>query len=220
MIPEVDYTGYSRLRDRLRPRDVAVLRVLVAGRELSSGRVWRLAFPDEPYRGRRDAGMTRTLDRLERLGLVAYRYVIGGQQPSRNWRITDAGREAVPMDTNNERRAIFVYEGARLQAIAVDAPVVPEPWDERDAAFQMQFLDVIAMMGGPNRKSSPEELHDDWVKAYEQMGWVYGPERDVRAKRHPDMVPFDQLEQREQDKDAVFIALCEIARQWIRDASA
>ena len=25
-----------------------------------------------------------------------------------------------------ERRAIFVYEAARLQAIAVDAPIVPE----------------------------------------------------------------------------------------------
>jgi hypothetical protein len=32
------------------------------------------------------------------------------------------------------------------------------------------------------------------------------------------MVPFARLEQREQDKDAVFIALCEIARLWIRDA--
>ena len=49
------------------------------------------------------------------------------------------------------------------------------------------------------------------------MGWVYGPVRDVEKKTHPDMVPFDQLEQREQDKDAVFLALCEIARQWIRD---
>ena len=34
------------------------------------------------------------------------------------------------------------------------------------------------------------------------------------------MVPFDQLEQREQDKDAVFIALCEIARQWIGTGGA
>lgn len=31
------------------------------------------------------------------------------------------------------------------------------------------------------------------------------------------IAPFAALEPREQDKDAVFIALCEIARQWIRD---
>jgi hypothetical protein len=115
-----------------------------------------------------------------------------------------------------ERRAIFVYEGARMQAAAVDAPVIPEPWPARDERFRTQFLDVIAMMCGPDRKSSPEELHDDWTRAYEAMGWQYGPTRDPEAKTHPDMVPFGDLEQREQDKDAVFVALCEIARQWIR----
>lgn len=114
-----------------------------------------------------------------------------------------------------EHRAAFVYEAARLQAIAVDAPVVPEPWKDRDEPFRRQFVDVIDMMCGPDRKTDPEELHDDWVKAYEAMGWRYGPARDPVAKTHPDMVPFDQLERREQDKDAVFVALCEIARQWI-----
>ena len=116
-----------------------------------------------------------------------------------------------------ERRAEFVYEGARLQAIAIDAPIVPEPWEEREEAFRAQFLDVIDMMCGPDRKSSPEELHDDWVRAYEAMGWKYGEVRDPHAKTHPDMVPFDELGFREQIKDAVFVALCEIARQWIVD---
>jgi len=115
----------------------------------------------------------------------------------------------------NERRAIFVYEAARLQADAVDAPVVPPPWDVREPEFRGQFRDVIAMMCGPDRKTSPAELHDDWVKAYEQMGWRYGTVRDAEAKTHPDMVPFDKLDPRERDKDAVFIALCELARQWV-----
>lgn len=112
-------------------------------------------------------------------------------------------------------RAWFVYEAARLQAMARGAPVVPEIWQARDRAFRAQFLDVIAMMTGPDRKSSPEELHDDWVRAYERMGWRYGPQRDPQARTHPDMVAFGDLEPAEQDKDAVFVALCEIARQWI-----
>jgi hypothetical protein len=116
-----------------------------------------------------------------------------------------------------ERRAILVYEGARMQAAAVDAPVIPEPWHQRDEAFRAQFLDVIAMMSGPDRKGSPEELHTDWVRAYEAMGWIYGEVRDREAKTHPDMVAFDELEPREQAKDAVFVALCEIARQWVWD---
>jgi hypothetical protein len=116
-----------------------------------------------------------------------------------------------------ERQAIFVYEGARLQAVAANAPVVPEPWPQRDQKFRTQFLNVIKMMMSEDRKSSPAELHDDWVKSYEEMGWKYGPKRSVILKEHPDMVPFDQLEPHEQDKDAVFVALCELARRWIVD---
>jgi hypothetical protein len=118
-----------------------------------------------------------------------------------------------------ERRAIFVYEGARIAAIAAEAPIVPEEWAQRDEAFRSQFLNVIERQCGPDRKGSPEELHEDWVKAYEAMGWEYGPVRDVETKQHPDMVPYWDLGQLERDKDAVFVALCEIARQWIYDGA-
>lgn len=127
------------------------------------------------------------------------------------------GPMTLPGGSLTERRAVFVYEGARLQAAAMDAPIIPEPWANREEAFKTQFLDVIEMMCGPKRKADPEELHDDWVKAYEEMGWRYGPERDTEAKTHPDMVPFAELGFREQIKDAVFVALCEIARQWVVD---
>lgn len=119
------------------------------------------------------------------------------------------------MHSLTERRAEFVYDSARLAAIAAGAPIVPVPWAEREEAFKKQFLGVIARQCGPNRKGSPEELHEDWVKAYLAMGWQYGEEYDREKKIHPDMVPYAQLGQLEQDKDSVFVALCEIARQWI-----
>lgn len=104
-----------------------------------------------------------------------------------------------------------------MAAIAANAPIIPEPWEHRERAFLRQFMEVIERQCGADRKTSPEELHDDWVDAYLEMGWTYGPERDTEAKTHPDMVPYDQLGQLEQDKDAVFVALCEIARQWVYD---
>jgi hypothetical protein len=116
-----------------------------------------------------------------------------------------------------ERRAIFVYEGARLAAVAAKAPIIPELWKEREPHFQEQFLEVIERQMGPMRSESPEELHGSWVQAYVDMGWTYGSERDTEKKTHPDMVPYAKLGQLEQDKDAVFVALCEIARQWIYD---
>jgi hypothetical protein len=115
----------------------------------------------------------------------------------------------------SERRAAFVYEAARFAAWASRAPIVPEPWEDREEAFREQMIPVVERQCGPDRKSSPKDLHDDWVRAYEEMGWVYGPVRDPVAKTHPDMVPYEDLGQLERDKDDVFVALCEIARRWI-----
>ena len=115
----------------------------------------------------------------------------------------------------NERRAVFVYEGARIAAIAAQAPIVPAPWTLREQAFQDQFLEVIEVQCGPHRSGSPEGLHAAWKVAYLEMGWVYGEKYDAQRKIHPDLVSYGDLGQLEQDKDAVFVALCEIARLWI-----
>ncbi len=115
-----------------------------------------------------------------------------------------------------ERRAQFVYEGARLAALAAKAPIIPEPWDEREEDFRNQFLRVIERQCGPQRSSSPEELHGSWMQAYFDNGWVYGEVRSVEDKTHPDLVPYADLGTLEQDKDSVFVALCEVARLWIR----
>ena len=125
--------------------------------------------------------------------------------------------ESSNRESLTERRARFVYDAARLAAIAAKAPVVPVPWDEREEVFKKQFLEVIERQCGEQRSRSPEELHYGWVQAYLAMGWVYGPQHDPERKTHPDLVPYAHLGQLERDKDAVFIALCEIARQWIYD---
>jgi len=119
--------------------------------------------------------------------------------------------------TLTERRAQFVYDAARLAAQAANAPIVPVPWSEREEVFKEQFLDVIERQCGPQRSASPEELHGSWMQAYFAMGWVYGETYDREKRIHPDLAPYAQLGQLERDKDAVFVALCEIARQWIYD---
>ena len=114
-----------------------------------------------------------------------------------------------------ERKSEFVYNAARLAAIAAEAPIIPVMWDEREQAFKDQFLEVIERQCGDQRSMSPEELHGSWMQSYISMGWVYGDKYDQEQRIHPDLVPYSQLNDRERDKDAVFITLCEIARQWI-----
>ena len=119
------------------------------------------------------------------------------------------------MKSINERRSEFVYNSARLAAIGSNAPIVPVEWKDREEAFRKQFVDVIERQCGENRSKSPEELHGSWMSAYFLMGWKYGEKYNREEKIHPDLVPYAQLGQLEKDKDAVFVALCEIARQWI-----
>lgn len=123
------------------------------------------------------------------------------------------------MSDLTERRAEFVYNAARLAAQAAGAPIIPVLWAEREETFKTQFLKVIERQCGDQRSNSPEELHGSWMQAYFSMGWVYGEKYDRENKVHPDLVPYAQLGQLEQDKDAVFVALCEIARQWIYEPS-
>ena len=131
--------------------------------------------------------------------------------------MVDSGMGAGKMTNLKERRAEFVYNGARIAAIASEAPIVPVEWSEREEAFRLQFLDVIERQCGERRSKSPEELHGSWMQAYYAMGWKYGDVYDREDKIHPDLVPYADLGQLERDKDAVFVALCEIARQFIYD---
>jgi hypothetical protein len=117
-----------------------------------------------------------------------------------------------------ERRARFVYDAARLAARAAKAPIVPAPWAVREDDFKAQFLDVVERQCGPQREFSPEDLHASWMRSCLAMGWTYGETYDPAARKHPDLVPYDELGKLEQDKDSVFIELCNIARLWIYDA--
>ena len=119
------------------------------------------------------------------------------------------------MSDITERRAKFVYEGTRLATQAANAPIIPPPWDKREEQFKAQFRDIIERQCSDQRSRSLEELHGSWMQSYFSMGWVYGPEYNRESKTHPDLVPYTDLSQLERDKDAVFVALCEIARQWI-----
>ena len=119
------------------------------------------------------------------------------------------------------RRAVFVYESARLAAIAAKAPVIPAQWDDREQPFKDQFLEVIGEVCDESLPLlSPEQLHENWVLAYLKMGWVYCEKYDPDKRTHPDMVPYAKLGQLERDKDDVFVALCDIARKWIYDEPA
>lgn len=116
-----------------------------------------------------------------------------------------------------KRRAAFIYEACRITAIAADAPIIPAPWHARERDFQLNFYGAVASQCGENRATSPEFIHNQWWETYKNMGWKEGPKYSADFKTHPDMIPYKELGQREKDKDEVFMAMCDIARKFIRD---
>ena len=46
-----------------------------------------------------------------------------------------------------------------------------------------------------------ENTHDVWAAARIADGWTYGEKRDDSAKKHPCLVPYDQLPESEKEYD-------------------
>jgi len=122
----------------------------------------------------------------------------------------------VEEEDRNVRRVWFVYDACRLAAMAANAPVVPPPFNQRSEAFKEQFVRAVVRQFGPSRLKSPKEAHNAWWNEYIQLGWKYGEEYDPERKTHPDMVEYEKLPMLEREKDEIFLALCNIARKYIK----
>ena len=58
-----------------------------------------------------------------------------------------------------------------------------------------------------NTNSTPEQIHQNWVKEKIQAGWVYGAVKDAQLKTHPCIVPYSELPERDRVKDSLFRAV-------------
>jgi len=76
-----------------------------------------------------------------------------------------------------------------------------QPYNEEINKDQLESLidGVEFMLLHPD--ISPEENHDNWMRAKVAQGWVYGEVKDFEKKTHPDLVPFEELPDIEKRKD-------------------
>ena len=79
-------------------------------------------------------------------------------------------------------------------------------WEEAD-----EWQRESAVKGAQFRIDNPDAGHDaqhnSWMKEKIDSGWVYGEVKDAEAKTHPCIVPFNQLPEFQQKKDALFCAI-------------
>lgn len=69
----------------------------------------------------------------------------------------------------------------------------PNPVDTSQVELSEDLLELAERMA--------ENVHDVWAKTSIEQGWTYGPERNDAEKKHPCLVPYDQLPEEEKVYD-------------------
>lgn len=70
---------------------------------------------------------------------------------------------------------------------------IPQPVDTSKVELSPELLELAEMMA--------ENVHDVWAATRIEQGWTYGTERDDANKKHPCLVPYEELPEEEKVYD-------------------
>lgn len=70
---------------------------------------------------------------------------------------------------------------------------IPNPAETSDVELPEELLPLIEEMA--------KNVHEVWAKNRMAEGWTYGPERDDTHKKHPCLVPYEELPENEKEYD-------------------
>ena len=70
---------------------------------------------------------------------------------------------------------------------------IPHPVDTKDVELPEDLMSLAEQMA--------KNVHETWAATRIAQGWTYGPERDDAAKKHPCLVPYEQLPEEEKVYD-------------------
>jgi hypothetical protein len=110
---------------------------------------------------------------------------------------------------HNTNMTICQITGDNSQTVWEDA----EPW-QRDSAVD----GVVYRLENPN--TTPEDQHNAWMQSKIADGWVYGEVKDASLKRHPALVPYDQLPAEQKIKDVLFQNVVDALKPYLPTAAA
>lgn len=111
------------------------------------------------------------------------------------------------MDKVEIARVAHEVNRAYCQALGDDSQA---PWDE---APQWQRDSCVHGVELHSEKDvGPEASYESWMAEKAAAGWTYGEVKDPENKKHPCMMPFDQLPQEQRAKDHIFRAVVHALR--------
>ncbi len=70
---------------------------------------------------------------------------------------------------------------------------IPAPVDTSDVELSPDIIDLAEALA--------QNTHEVWAAGRMNDGWTYGSSRDDASKKHPCLVPYDQLSEGEKEYD-------------------
>lgn len=108
-------------------------------------------------------------------------------------------------EINVEKIAKACHEVNRAYCLALGDNSQPA-WDDAPA-WQKDSAVLGVKLHANNPDAGPQASHESWMAQKLAEGWEYGPTKDPEAKKHPCIVPFDELPVAQQAKDFIFRAV-------------
>jgi len=119
--------------------------------------------------------------------------------------MTDEQIEEIAERAHEANRAYCESVGDTSQPPWANAP----RWQHDSALDGVRF--TLA-----NPAATPEDSHANWLRAKAADGWTWGPEKDPPVRKHPCMVPYDELPEAQRIKDAIFLAVVRSSARLLR----
>lgn len=70
---------------------------------------------------------------------------------------------------------------------------VPQPIDTKDVVLPKELNSLVEQMA--------KNVHEIWAETRISQGWTYGPERKDAEKKHPCLIPYEELPEEEKVYD-------------------
>lgn len=119
------------------------------------------------------------------------------------------------MVTDRELARILHAASAAAQEVMGD-DVISLPWVWEPQSLRELTLNGVARVRGCLAAGSTDAEvarcnHGQWVLEKAAQGWRHGPEKDAEQRRHPCLVPWEELGEEEKRKALMFVS---IVRAW------
>lgn len=69
----------------------------------------------------------------------------------------------------------------------------PQPIDTSDVALPDNLMSLAEELA--------KNVHEVWAKSRMEQGWTFGEDRNDENKKHPCLVPYEELSEEEKDYD-------------------